>query len=74
MADDIMTRLTEPNAGVTSDQWAVMRRTMSEAVDEIKLLKTALALAVGELSTHSQYSMWSPEMLLAQFMKEARRG
>lgn len=41
------------------------------AVAEIERLRTALALAVGELSTHGQYEAWSPEMLMDQFLQEA---
>jgi hypothetical protein len=45
-----------------------------DAADEIERLRTALALAVGELSTHAQYSVYSPEQLMQQFLEEARRG
>lgn len=44
-----------------------------KAADEIELLSAALALAVGELSTHAQYSVYSPEQLMQQFLEEARR-
>jgi hypothetical protein len=53
---------------------------MTEAIEmerlrmEINRLRTALALAVGELSTHSQYAVYSPEQLMQQFLEEARRG
>ena len=42
--------------------------------DEIEQLRKALALAVGELSTHAQYQYLSPEQLLNQFLTEAVRG
>lgn len=42
--------------------------------DEIERLRAALALAVGELSTHGEYTAWTPEMLMNQFLEEARRG
>lgn len=45
-----------------------------EAREEIKRLRTALALAVGELSAHDAYRVWSPDQLLEQFMEEACRG
>jgi hypothetical protein len=41
---------------------------------EIERLRVALALAVGELSTHAAYAVYSPDQLLEQFMQEARRG
>lgn len=44
------------------------------AADKIERLSTALALAVGELSTHGKYAAWTPEMLMNQFLEEARRG
>lgn len=51
---------------------------VSRKYDEIQRLRTALALAVGELSTHAQYSAYSPDQLMQQFIneaiKEARRG
>ena len=46
----------------------------NENLREISILKKALCLAVGELSTHGSYSIWSPDQLLEQFMEEARRG
>lgn len=45
-----------------------------EARNEIELLRTALALAVGELSTQSKYRVLSPEMVMNLIMEEARRG
>lgn len=51
-----------------------MDKLKKQAADEIQQLRTALALAVGELSTHAQYSVYSPEQLMQQFLKEARRG
>ena len=41
---------------------------------EMERLRVALALAVGELSTHAAYAVYSPDQLLEQFMQEARRG
>jgi hypothetical protein len=41
---------------------------------EIERLRAALALAVGELSTHAAYAVYSPDQLLEQFVQEARRG
>jgi hypothetical protein len=45
---------------------------LKHAADEIERLRTALALAVGELSTHAQYSVYSPEQLMQQFLEDAR--
>ena len=47
---------------------------LCQAAAEIKHLRTALALAVGELSTHHEHRHSSPEMLMQQFLQEARRG
>lgn len=41
---------------------------------EIERLRAALSLAVGELSTHHQYTVYSPDQLMQQFLQEARRG
>ena len=41
---------------------------------DIKQLRAALTLAVGELSTHTQYAIYSPDQLLEQFMQEAHHG
>ena len=46
---------------------------MLRAADEIERLRNALALAVGELSTHGQYTIYSPDQLMQQFIQEARR-
>jgi hypothetical protein len=29
---------------------------------------------VGELTTHGQYAVYSPDQLMQQFLEEARRG
>lgn len=44
-----------------------------DAAQEIKTLRTALALAVGELSTHREYRVYSPEIMMNQFLDEARK-
>jgi hypothetical protein len=69
MTDDIVTRLLDFTPWSDAD----LARTLLEAADEIERLRTALALAVGELSTHAQYSVYSPEQLMQQFLGEARR-
>jgi hypothetical protein len=38
---------------------------------EIKRLRVALALAVGELSTHGEHRLSSPGQLMQQFIEEA---
>jgi hypothetical protein len=40
---------------------------------KIGRLRKALALAVGELSTHGQYTIYSPDQLMQQFIQEASR-
>ena len=45
-----------------------------EAADEIQLLRAALALACGLLSTYEDHAMFQPDQLMQQFIKEARRG
>jgi hypothetical protein len=47
---------------------------LEAAIAEIERLRAALALAVGELSTHSQHRLTTPDMLMQQFLEEARRG
>ena len=76
MTYDIVTRLMEGNhlaCGDPGSPWSVMC-IKCLAADEIERLRTALALAVGELSTHAQYSVYSPEQLMQQFLEEARRA
>lgn len=70
MVDDLLDRMRDA-AGVTAFGMAALT---NEAADEIKRLRAALALAVGELSTHGEYTAWTPEMLMNQFLEEARRG
>lgn len=59
MSDDIVTRLREK-------EWPV--NYALEAANEIKRLRKALAIAVGELSTYPPYSGLSPEWLMNGFM------
>lgn len=49
-----------------------VRQVIVDASNEIKRLRKALALAVGELSTHGQYTIYSPDQLMQQFIEEAR--
>ena len=44
------------------------------AVNEIERLRDALALACGLLSTYEDHSMFAPDQLMQQFLKEADRG
>jgi hypothetical protein len=69
VADDIVTRLR-------TEHYHVARTACisCDAADEIERLRVALALAVGELSTHGQYSVYSPDQLMQQFLEEACRG
>ena len=45
-----------------------------QAADEIERLRKALALAVGELSTHHTHRFYSPEQLYQQFVEEDNHG
>jgi hypothetical protein len=86
VGDDIVARLRVNAEGAPNKNgghiWlALSPRTSAEAADlieaqqdEIERLRGALALAVGELSTHAQYAVYSPDQLLEQFMQETRRG
>ena len=78
MTDDIVTRLRRVPERVPKGMGIVglneYYQRCQDAADEIERLRTALALAVGELSTHAQYSVYSPEQLMQQFLEEARRG
>lgn len=40
---------------------------------QIERLRAALHLAVGELSTHSEHRHTTPDLLVQQFLEEARR-
>ena len=77
MTDDIVTRLRRVPERVPKGMSIVglneYYQRCQDAADEIERLRTALALAVGELSTHAQYSDYSPEQLMQQFLGEARR-
>ena len=71
--DDIVTLLRKEweygNAGGPTDY-----EMYESAADEIERLRTALQLAVGELSTHDTHRLYSPDQLYQQFLEEARRG
>lgn len=71
--DDIVTMLRKEweygNAGRPTDY-----EMYESAADEIERLRTALQLAVGELSTHDTHRLYSPDQLYQQFLDEARRG
>jgi len=67
VADDIKEQLR-------NQEVARLACTVRDQEKEIERLRGALALAVGELSTHAQYAVYSPDQLLEQFMQEARRG
>jgi len=69
VADDIVERLRNWAAMPSADGVPIL----TSAADEIERLRVALALAVGELSTHAAYAVYSPDQLLEQFMQEARR-
>lgn len=64
-SDDLVTRLR---------QFGDSHGLDAEAADEIERLRTALQLAVGELSTHDTHRLYSPDQLYQQFLEEARRG
>ena len=68
--DDIVTRLRKMNCYVNGVAVCINE----QAADEIERLRTALQLAVGELSTHDTYRLYSPDQLYQQFLEEDRRG
>lgn len=53
---------------------ALTHVVLNEAADEIEMLRNALALAVGEMSSSGEYSYLSPDQLMQHFLEEARRG
>ena len=86
MADDIGKQLRQhalmcnhgfPNGGgpmgPDPTECALCRRS-KQAADEIERLRDALALACGLLSTYEDHSMFAPDQLMQQFLKEADRG
>jgi hypothetical protein len=76
--DDIVERLEWHNTCVrNADGLCLLQQALYKIEHqqaEIERLRVALALAVGELSTHAAYAVYSPDQLLEQFMQEARRG
>lgn len=60
------------------DEWqAEYHKAFSElglAADEIERLRTALALACGELSGYGPHTNSSPDHLMQELLEEARRG
>ena len=73
--NDIVTRLRRvpeqvPKGGMTVGPNIFYQRCQ-EAADEIERLRKALALAIGELSTHDTHRLYSPEQLYQEFFKEA---
>ena len=80
MTDDLVTRLrgwiTVPTRSdhmgrVTEFHEVRGVRIFDEAANEIERLRTALARAVGELSTYGNMQYLSPEQLMQQFLDEA---
>lgn len=71
VTDDIVTRLRDLLDGPVP--MTVERQDVREAADEIERLRTALHLAVGELSTHSEHRHMTPDLLVQHFMEEASR-
>ena len=51
-----------------------LRALVAEQHDEIERLRAALALAVGELSTHHEHRLASPVQLMQQLLNEARNA
>lgn len=76
MSGDIVERLRSWDGApwhAWPDESASSLSLAAEAADEIERLRTALALAVGEVSTYGPYLYTSPEQLMEYFMQEARR-
>ena len=69
----------DPNYFYAARQQIVLSTTVDadllrDAKAEIEVLRAALALAVGELSTYGPYRYTSPDQLMQAFLEEARRG
>jgi hypothetical protein len=69
MKPDMLDQLRRMNYYVNG----VMSTLPDDAANEIERLRKALALAVGELSTHGQYTIYPPDQLMQQFIQEASR-
>ena len=82
MADDIVTRLRNSCAHKCSvcdrENAYAIGNDAADLIEaqqaEIDRLRTALALACGELSTTDHHRNNHPELLMQQFLEEARRG
>jgi hypothetical protein len=72
VADDIVKRLEEADPNLL--RYVAGNRLISDVVDEIEALRSALALAVGELSTHEHWGEFDHHEVVAHFLEEARRG
>ena len=75
--DDIVERLAAEFAP-ENDRQIVLSTTVDadllrDTKAEIEVLRAALALAVGELSTYGPYRYTSPDQLMQAFLEEARR-
>lgn len=79
MTDDLLTALRTCHCidaykvrGLIAPDCEAHDGLKAEAADEIERLRTALALAVGEMSTSGEYSYLSPDQLMQHFLEEAR--
>lgn len=71
MADDIVVRL-QKNIDRCDDEICGYCPVDKDAIDEIVWLRTALQLAVGQLSTYNNYRFITPTQIYNQFLKEAK--
>jgi hypothetical protein len=55
-----------------AEQTIIHEVQKTNTLNEMERLRAALALAVNELSRHGQYSVYSSEQLMQQFLEEAR--
>jgi len=69
--NNIVYRIYKHEAGDRSESTLDL---LSEAAEEIMTLRSALALASGELSTYRQLQNFAPDLIMQEFIQEARRG
>jgi len=72
VANDIVKRLEEADSDLL--RYVAGNRLISDVVDEIETLRSALALAVSELATHEHWKEFDHHEVVAHFLQEARRG
>lgn len=85
MSDDLLRRLRTFGVHSMDDDGNVsdfhpnpLTTAAADAIEardaKIEQLRAAFAFAVRELSTHGEFTAWTPEMLMNQFLEMAHRG